>query len=377
MATAMGRAASEFDNLASTLSRHESRRAQLVQKINAAKKNQFAIEPMEFADLNELNRIDREIHWAIAHTASVVQGLAEQTEWWKHDISRNPAAYWGMVAETTGETLVSFGKGVYKGAESTVTGTWDMLTHPRETVDALGAIFSQPIDVTVKQLVDQQVDAFNKDPAEAIGELGFSAIFTLITAGAGGAATSAKTATKLKDLRAMEKAAQKGVKADQAAEQAEMAALRAMERNNGRLPTREEARKMPPEERIKYKGIDLGDGRDTYGQYTGFDAASAAKQDAGLQRYEKRFRVEVIRDQIVVRLASGEQARKFDGLAMKADGTYEGIEVKSGRAIDTYNQPSDVQRLFDSKVGYSNQAIGTLPDGSMVRVTSVVLETIR
>lgn len=175
----------------------------------------------------------------------------------------------------------------------------------------------------------------------------------------------------------MEKAAQKGVKADQAAEQAEMAALRAMERNNGRLPTREEARKMPPEERIKYKGIDLGDGRDTYGQYTGFDAASAAKQDAGLQRYEKRFRVEVIRDQIVVRLASGEQARKFDGLAMKADGTYEGIEVKSGRAIDTYNQPSDVQRLFDSKVGYSNQAIGTLPDGSMVRVTSVVLETIR
>jgi hypothetical protein len=32
-----------------------------------------------------------------------------------------------------------------------------------------------------------------------------------------------------------------------------------------------------------------------------------------------------------------------------------GIEVKIGSAIDMYNQPSDVQRLFDSRVGFQTQ----------------------
>ncbi len=254
-------------------------------------------------------------------------------------------------------------------------------------VETLVKVFSWPIDVTLKQLVDNEVEAFKKDPAHAIGELGFSAIFTLITAGAGSTALSAKTAASLKEVKALEKAAQNGVKLDRAAEE-EVAALEALERRSGKAVesrggnlvegpdgkslTPDEIRKLPPEERAAWRGYDIGNGRDTYGHFAGFDSVSAAKEEAGLLQYQMKYEREVLDKKVLVKSdATGPQGRFYDGLAQKVDGTYEGIEVKSGSAAKDYYSSNNTQRAFDDQISPNNPAIGKLPDGTVIRITSV------
>ena len=87
---------------------------------------------------------------------------------------------------------------------------------------------------------------------------------------------------------------------------------------------------------------------------------SADKEAQGLARYTRKTKREVTRRQVEVRFAGkGEgQIRKYDGLALKRDGTYEGVEVKSGSAYHKYYQPSHVQRHFDERVSYANPACG-------------------
>jgi hypothetical protein len=74
----------------------------------------------------------------------------------------------------------------------------------------------------------------------------------------------------------------------------------------------------------------------------------------------------VIRQQVRVTLPDG-TTRYYDGLALKPDGTYEGIEVKSGGAT---LEPG--QRAFDNQIKSGSKASGTL-NGKPITVTSVRL----
>jgi hypothetical protein len=72
----------------------------------------------------------------------------------------------------------------------------------------------------------------------------------------------------------------------------------------------------------------------------------------------------VIKQQIAVTNKQG-GTRFYDGLSRKPDGTYEGVEVKSGGAsLDAH------QRTFDAGVESGNPATGML-NGKPITVTSV------
>lgn len=70
-------------------------------------------------------------------------------------------------------------------------------------------------------------------------------------------------------------------------------------------------------------------------------------------------------------LAEGNGARYYDGLVRNADGTYTGIEVKSGSA-----SLSAGQRSFDSAVNGGTVAYATL-DGQLIEITSNELVRVR
>lgn len=68
------------------------------------------------------------------------------------------------------------------------------------------------------------------------------------------------------------------------------------------------------------------------------------------------------------RVDGAPNGRFFDGLMQKPDGTWAGIEVKSGGATRTGEQ-----RSFDGLVSYDNPAYATI-DGKLVKITSVILK---
>ncbi len=117
-------------------------------------------------------------------------------------------------------------------------------------------------------------------------------------------------------------------------------------------------------------------GRDKGGRYTteGNSAArdnAAGKEQQGLSQYEDKFGVKPVTDQVVARVNGSDVGRKYKGLVQKPDGTYEGIEVKSGKSA--YNGQ---QKDFDSKVSPENPAYATL-HGKLIKITSVYLEKVQ
>jgi hypothetical protein len=71
----------------------------------------------------------------------------------------------------------------------------------------------------------------------------------------------------------------------------------------------------------------------------------------------------VIGDQVRATLPDG-STRYYDGLSMNADGTYQGVEVKSGSA-----GLSPGQRTFDGQVNGGVPATATLR-GAPIQITS-------
>ena len=138
------------------------------------------------------------------------------------------------------------------------------------------------------------------------------------------------------------------------------------------VPTRQEAAQLSRAEREKLRGVDLGDGRDTFGNYTSHDYVSANKEAQGLKQYEKENGLTTSDKQVEVRVDGSDQVRKYDGLAQKPDTTYEGVEVKSGSAGGKYDQPGSKQRAFDESVSYDRPATGKM-NGKPISVTSVVV----
>ncbi len=117
-------------------------------------------------------------------------------------------------------------------------------------------------------------------------------------------------------------------------------------------------------------GIDRGDGRDPLGRFTGKGGYGADKEAQGLQDYSDLTGREAVPDHIQAKLPDGAQGRYYDGLALKPDGTYEGIEVKSGTA-----SRNAAQRTFDGKVSPSNPATARL-GGTEIKITSVRVITV-
>ncbi|MEE3851706.1 hypothetical protein VZC37_15290 [Gordonia sp. LSe1-13] len=114
---------------------------------------------------------------------------------------------------------------------------------------------------------------------------------------------------------------------------------------------------------------DRGDGRDSKGRYAnGNDGRSGKDEEKRiLDNAEKRFGAGIIRDQRQATIEGGKQSRYYDGLIPNGDGTYSGIEVKSGGARKTPGQ-----RDFDERVRSGTPATVKLPDGTTVKITNVI-----
>ncbi|MBI3224828.1 MAG: NAD(+)--arginine ADP-ribosyltransferase [Mycolicibacterium cosmeticum] len=127
------------------------------------------------------------------------------------------------------------------------------------------------------------------------------------------------------------------------------------------------------------EGVDRGDGRDPYGHITGRQGGGYARQREaeGIENYGEdnpgRWVTTEQRKATVEGGASG--GRFYDGLGRLPDGTYEGIEVKSGGA-----SLSPGQRAFDSQVSETNPAYVTITNEQgvveTVKVTKVHVESV-
>ncbi|MXP24278.1 hypothetical protein GIY30_23425 [Gordonia sp. HNM0687] len=113
---------------------------------------------------------------------------------------------------------------------------------------------------------------------------------------------------------------------------------------------------------------DRGDGRDSLGRYAkGNDGRSGKDEEKRiLDELEKDQKVPIIRDQRQATIPGGKHGRFYDGLMPNGDGTYTGIEVKSGGASKTRQQ-----KEFDARVSPETPASVRLPDGTTVKITGV------
>ncbi|WP_402845496.1 hypothetical protein, partial [Microbacterium sp. GXS0129] len=128
-------------------------------------------------------------------------------------------------------------------------------------------------------------------------------------------------------------------------------------------------------------GMDRGDGRDYKGNFTSRDPDAPPRdyeqaEKNGLDRVEEDLGgIEVIRDKVNVQYDGSPQkgGRYYDGYYPNGDGTFTGIEVKSGGAWNRYhNSEVDTQRAFDAGVSPANPAVGVHND-DLIRITRVIL----
>ncbi|WP_350350192.1 hypothetical protein ABS642_11675 [Microbacterium sp. A8/3-1] len=115
------------------------------------------------------------------------------------------------------------------------------------------------------------------------------------------------------------------------------------------------------------------DGRDDRGRFVGDgNRPWVDREQIGLDNVANREGVDVIRDQVASRHPStGDQIRYYDGLFANADGTYTGIEVKSGSA-----SRNPAQTLFDGAVSVETPAIANLPNVGQISIVQVILERV-
>ena len=112
-------------------------------------------------------------------------------------------------------------------------------------------------------------------------------------------------------------------------------------------------------------------GRDALGRFTGAGGYGAAAEARGLSEYELATGQTVIRSQVRASLSKEGNGRFYDGLVQNADGTYTGIEVKSGSA-----SLSASQRAFDEAVS-GGQTARAMLNGRPVHITATDLVRVR
>ncbi|MGC0367706.1 hypothetical protein ABH922_005758 [Rhodococcus sp. 27YEA15] len=112
--------------------------------------------------------------------------------------------------------------------------------------------------------------------------------------------------------------------------------------------------------------------RNALGQYgvgnTG-DGSKEAEQ-AGLDKVSEEEGVEVLRDQVLSKVPGVDNSRRYDGLFENEDGTYTGVEIKSG------DSPyGGQQEAFDKAVSPDNPAVATL-HGETIRIVDVIMKRV-
>ena len=109
--------------------------------------------------------------------------------------------------------------------------------------------------------------------------------------------------------------------------------------------------------------------RDAKGKFAGATGGinyGELEEAAGIASYNAKFGTAAATAKVRATFAGGESGQRYyDGLALKPDGTYEGIEVKSGTATLTAGQ-----RDFDNQVTGGALAQATL-HGKPIKITSV------
>jgi hypothetical protein len=126
------------------------------------------------------------------------------------------------------------------------------------------------------------------------------------------------------------------------------------------------------------EGVNRGDGRDVGGKFTGQNGVGWGKnaEAEGIKQYENanpgRW---VTTEQRRASVSGAPNGRFYDGLARLPDGTYEGIEIKSGTASLTPGQ-----RAFDTSVSPQNPAYVTIVNEQgvveTVKITQVAVRTV-
>jgi RHS repeat-associated protein len=117
-------------------------------------------------------------------------------------------------------------------------------------------------------------------------------------------------------------------------------------------------------------GMDRGDGRDIYGRFTGKGGYGADSEVKGLEKYtlDTGNAVDATKVRAVIIVNGRAEIRYYDGLSLKPDGTYEGVEVKGGKAKLTAHQA-----MFDGRVNDGTVATAILY-GQQIQITSTYLE---
>ncbi|SKT59627.1 putative NAD(+)--arginine ADP-ribosyltransferase Mav domain protein [Mycobacteroides abscessus subsp. abscessus] len=122
------------------------------------------------------------------------------------------------------------------------------------------------------------------------------------------------------------------------------------------------------------EGINRGDDRDSIGTFTGRGGTARGygrqPEAEGVAKYKDETGRWVSTETKKSRVDGVDHGRYYDGHARKPDGTYEGIEVKSGGA-----SRDGQQRAFDDAVSYENPAYVTITNEQgvveTVKITSV------
>ena len=219
----------------------------------------------------------------------------------------------------------------------------------------------------------------------------FDFALTFIPGSVFGAGAHTIARTTARDMAASRTALrQGGKKAAQATEQATATteAQRVAESQAAHTSTRQGARHHDtptgtmnkPEAELVDEYANRGDGRDIKGRYAKDNGGAHMydKSEAlGLEKYIERVQreggaiKEVIEDKRLARIAGAPQGRFYDRLIQREDGTWVGLEVKSGGS--SYN---GTQRAADSMVSPDNPAVVKLDDGRTIRVTEVQVQRV-
>ena len=121
---------------------------------------------------------------------------------------------------------------------------------------------------------------------------------------------------------------------------------------------------------------DRGDGRDIKGRYADGNAGAHMYDQSeaiGMEQYTETLRQrgetvrEVIEDKRLAHIDGAPQGRYYDRLIQRKDGTWVGLEVKSG--LSPYH---GTQRAADNMVSPNNPARVRLDDGRTIEITRVV-----
>ncbi|MGL3200226.1 MULTISPECIES: hypothetical protein [Curtobacterium] len=93
---------------------------------------------------------------------------------------------------------------------------------------------------------------------------------------------------------------------------------------------------------------------------------AAQKEAQGIKQVEKQLGTKVDTTKVKAKVDGVPNGRIYDGLAEKPDGTYVGVEIKSGTATRNAEQ-----RAFDNAVSPENPATATL-NGKTIKITEVI-----